>query len=551
MHDGLSHHPPPAVNAALASLLTAALAAPGTGSGSPAAADTLEARMPELGAPARAHLPDARLLEPGMLTFSTGWHSPPGGSEAGEPGSGSGNQTYHGEVGWGVSRRVSLHTAIEVNDDPTWARIRGERRGQSRVAVALAGTGSVWSSASLRLGVRTTAEMIWQSSAPGLFNAGDRREEDVFPALAVDLPLTWRLSPRWEVDLVPSWAALPSRILGAPYYGDMGRLGGGLRAALGRGWAVEATGELPLGPGENVIDRDGAFRRLPTWRVGARWRATRRVVLTGHLTNSAGTSPATRHLTVAGSPTTLYGVGVGYSPSVEEGVGGRGRPEAGEVPGDAPRVTLPAPRTLPSGARRLALGVDTRGAYALRFVQAVGRRIQAEFLGSRLRGADAPRRLETDVGSGPEYRFALQLDLAAQAEGAMLNWTHRVSAGRDWDDQQGYLLVEGMASRTIREGLTLSLNPLLIQSGGRNPLSVGFGAEVMLGPTRLLPEWRGSPTEPPVFAIGLGPLSRWQTPAGHVRGHVFVTNASGTVGLGRILRDGDRFRGGVEVSLDL
>jgi hypothetical protein len=334
--------------------------------------------------------------------------------------------------------------------------------------------------------------------------------------------------------------------MGAPYYGTVVRLGAGGQVALDDAWVLEAAAELPLGPGDNVIDRDGRFGRTPTWRAGVRWRATPRVVLDGRLTNAAGVTPVTRHLTMPGDARVLYGVGVRYTPSAPEPPATGVHTTGGAAVGGA---TIPPFATLAPASGRVEGALDTRGAWGLHVRHALGRRFQIEVLATRLDGPDAPAIMEADLGSSWEYRVAATLGLADEAEGAPLSWAHRVSVGRDWDDQQGYLLAEVIAARGLGPALTLIANPLAIHSGGRSPVSVGVGARRALGPLTALPEWRGSLTgESPVWSLGI------ELP-GRVLGlsaldaRLLVTNAAGLHELGRVLADPRGAKLGVAVGI--
>jgi hypothetical protein len=497
-----------------------------------------------------------------VVAFSTGWHSPFSGAElGGHDDTGTGNQTYHGEIGWGAGARWNVVLGVEWSDDETWARVRGVRRPQARGLVALGVATRLTGEEAVPSGVargggfgivlRVTGELLWQRSNPGLFNAGALAGEELRSAFAVSLPVSWSPARRSTVSLVPSFAALPSRLLGAPYWGSMLRLGGRWEQELGGGAALEASGELPLGPGDNVLDREGAMRRLPVWDVGLRWRATPRVSLLGHLTNSAGTTPATRHLTLPGSPTTLYGLAVAYTPSVSEGaVSGARRVAGAPAEGiDRQGVTLPAPRTPGRGRSEMRFLMDNRGAYGLRASRALGERFALDVTAARLRGVDVPSLLGVDLGVGTEYRVGLQLDLLDEGRGAWLTWSGRASVGRDVSNQQGYLVAETVLSRRLAPGLRLLVSPLAVESGGRDLRSVAVGGAGDLGAVLLFPEWRGSLTgEAPVWTLGVEPMHLGGRIPDPLRVRVFGTNASAVAGLGRALPDPEGFRVGASLT---
>jgi hypothetical protein len=369
----------------------------------------------------------------------------------------------------------------------------------------------------------------------------------VLGAFALDLPLTLGRGERAGLTLTPSVATLPRSVMGAPYYGTMVRLGAGAHLRLDDRWTLAASGELPLGPGDNVVDDQGALSRTPTWRVGARWRGTPRVALDGYLTNAAGVTPVTRHLTLPSDPRVLYGVGISYTPSVAEP--GRGGGSGARPSGIRPRATagvgLPPYRALAPGRGRVEAALDGAGAWTLHFQHALGHRFQIELLATRLRGPDAPALMEAPLGSSWEYRVAGMLGLADEAEGDPVSWAHRVSVGRDWESQQGYLLAEIVASRRLARGVGLVANPMAVHSGGRSPVSLGLGGRVDVGALSLLPEWRVSFSgHRPVWTLGVAV-------PGHVAGlpaldaTLYLTNAGGVRELGRMLADPGGFRAGV------
>jgi len=151
----------------------------------------------------------------------------------------------------------------------------------------------------------------------------------------------------------------------------------------------------------------------------------------------------------------------------------------------------------------------------------------------RRSGGSGKQSLEAPIGSGLQYRFGPQVQVLDQAEGADLTLSGRVTVGRDFDDQQGYLLAEAVVSRRVGSTFDITVNPLVIESGGRSLASVGVGARIGVGSVALLPEGRGSFTgEGAVWALGL----RLPT-VGGIKADLFLTNAGSTLGLGRVLPD--------------
>lgn len=499
-------------------------------------ADTTEWSRRGLGA-----IPEAVLLARGRWLFHAGYSTPPGGGTEGG-GGGSANQTNIGEIGWGVGERLTLLLGMEVNDDPTFAAVRGERRDRSFVTLALAARTDLLSrpgDGALSIGAQGSLQLLRMRSDPGLFNAGDTSAVTTVPLAALDLPATVSRG-RWTLSLVPSLAFLPRDVLGAPFYGPTVRIGGRGEVEAGAGWSFWAAGELPLGPGENVLERDGELRRLPTWRVGTRYQATPRVVLAGAVTNRAGATPATRHLTLPSTPTTLYEVGIWYSP-VEEApapaTGGasemHGAPGTGGHPAVEEGVAVPGAATVPRGRGVAAVAIDSEGALLLSVTHALGRDVAFELMTTRQRGVDPGEGLGAGIGEGFQYRFGVRVAFARQGAGRPFSLGGRVTVGRDVDDQQGYLLAEAVILRRLGV-LRLVLNPVVVQSAERSPTSLGVGGALRAGPVQLLVEGRASFSgEAPVWTAGL----RSPRFLGRVAADLFFSTAASPWELGRLLPD--------------
>lgn len=486
-------------------------------------------------------LPEATLLLRSSLTLSAGYTTPPGpGHEDGT--GGSGNQNYFGGIGWGATDRLTVLFGVGVNDDPALAPIRGERKAQQQIDVAFGARTVLGEVGPASIGLQAAVEAMWVSSDPGLFNAGDDYARAFVRGFALALPITTRPDPVWKATIVPSVAHLASEVMGAEYYGTMVRLGGSARAQVAEAWSVFGSAEFPLGPGYTTLRRDGRLSRLPTWRIGVRFQGTPRAALEAGVTNAAGSTPARRHLTQLSAPVTLYSVAFRYSPTEreppEESASGPGAPLVA-----LGGITLPGAITLPPHRGRLATTVDSKGAVGVQLAWAFGERIQFELLTARIQGPDAEKRMGAPIGGGYQLRFGPQLMVLDQAKGVPFSLAGRVTVGRDVEDSQGYLLGEAIAVRELRPGLAFVLDPVLIQSGGRSLATLGIAGRLSIAAFEVLPEWRGSLSgDPPVWALGvrLPGLSR-------LLADVFVTNAGGTLGLGRLLSD----PGGARVGLSL
>lgn len=489
-------------------------------------------------------VPEATLLSRSSLLLHTGYTTPPGAGQE-DGGGGSGNQNYFGGIGWGATDQLTIFFGVGINDDPTFAPIRGERKAQEHLDLSLGFRTGLGEVGRASVGLQGTGELMWIASDPGLWNAGTEYDRALAQGFALAVPITARLNSAWSATIVPSIAHLPGEVMGAQYYGTMVRLGGSVRAQVSETWILAGSAELPMGPGYNTIHRDGRLSRVPTWSVDVRFRGTPRTTLEARLTNSAGSTPSRRHLTQLSNPVTLYSVALRYSPTERESV-----PESTREPG-APLlslggITVPAAVTLPPRGWRLSTTIDSKSAASVRLAWAFGHRFQFELLTTRIQGPDAEKIMKIPIGDGHQILFGPQLLLFDQAAGAPLSLGGRVIVGREWK-KQGYLLGEAVAVRELQPGLSLILNPLFMQSGARSLATVAVAGRFRVAAFEVLPEWRGSFSgERPVWALG------FRLPEfGRMVADLFVTNAAGTFGLGRLLSDPDGARVGLALRATL
>jgi hypothetical protein len=153
----------------------------------------------------------------------------------------------------------------------------------------------------------------------------------------------------------------------------------------------------------------------------------------------------------------------------------------------------------------------------------------------------------TDIGDGFQYRFGPQIVFIDQTEGARFSLSGRATVGRDFADQEGYLLIEAVVNHKLNSGVSFSLNPVAVQSGGRSLAAFGLGARVPVGDFAVLPEWTASFSgERSTWAIGLRVPRR-----GRLVADVFVANVGGTLDLGRMVGDARGARVGLTLNASL
>lgn len=400
----------------------------------------------------RLHLlPTAVVPAPNDFQVDVGQTSTFGGAVA-EGGRGTGNQTYQLRADLGIVEGVSAFFLFESNDDPTWDRIEGVRY---RKEFTYLGGG-------LRLGLLNDPRMglalegaladFGLKSDAGLFTRADGYERDNFLVSSLSASLDLRFAEGWGLTLSPSVILPPDSTGGQAFLGPIFLLGAGLQGRLGERFSVFATGDAPLGPGFNHVDGSFRFRRVPVLTGGAVFAVSPQFHLTGYLTNGAGGTAVTRHMTLLGSVPTQFGVRLKWSPS---------QPQAPERPW----------RGLPGN---LDYTADSRSGRSWLLTVALADVFDLEAGLVRTPGRVADERLGLNLGEGGEYRLGGRVLLLAQSAGHPLSLDTRVTVGQSLETQQGYLLAELRLTRSFFSRVSATVAPILAHNGGETPAGVGL-----------------------------------------------------------------------------
>lgn len=498
-------------------------------------------------------LPTASVPLPWQAAVELGQTTTFGGARA-EGGGGTGNQTYHGWIAAGLPGRVALLGFLQGNDDPTWAPLDGVRYRQETFAVGGGVRAVLRDGGSWTLAAQGTLERLELKSDPGLFTREPGLGRTLHRAATASLLAGLPAPGGWRLTLAPGVLILPGEANGLPYYGWTGILGLGADGSVGDAWRVFASAEFTLGPGANSLTGVQTFRRVPVASAGVVYDADPRTRVTVFLTNSAGGSPATRHLTHAGHAPLQWGARVRFSPTAAErpgdekgsapgspaSVGTRygGAGNTGAPPGPDGGLARPAPvslagtSSLPAWRAELRASADRSGGQSARLRVGLSRISELELGVVRAPGLDAGPALGIRLGSALHYRLGGRLVLRESRRDQGLEVAARVSVGRDTGTLQGYLVAELPFSFALPHRARLVLAPLYLQTGGASPLALGAAA-MLLGPGRtqlvLEPTLRtdGGP-HPWTVAVRSPP---WQG----ARAEIFASTARSGMGAGRFL----------------
>ena len=469
-----------------------------------------------------------------------------GGARA-EGGGGTGNQTYHGWIAAGLPGRVAVLGFLQGNDDPTWARLDGIRFRQETFTAGGGLRVVVGERGGLALAAQATLERLELKSDPGLFTRDEGMRRTAHRAISASVMAGLGMGDDWRLTVSPGAVFLPREVNGLPYYGWTGLLGLGVEGRLKPRWRVFFAGEVPTGPGGNSLAGIQQFRRTPVVSAGIVYDAGPRTRVTLFMTNSAGGSPATRHLTQVGEVPAQWGARVRFSPTAPDGPVAEPAAGSSTSPPTPPRegadrgspasggVAVSGAATVPAWRAELRAALSRDGGRSARLRLGLSRISELELGAVQVPGLNAGPELGLRVGGGLHYRMGGKLVLRKEGRDGAVGVAARVSVGRDAETLQGYLVAELPVNVRVSRLASLTLAPLLLRTGGESPLALAAaavvagpsGTEFVLEPTVLL---AGGP---PPWILALRLPARWG-----VQGELFVTTARSTLGVGRFLETG-------------
>jgi hypothetical protein len=485
-----------------------------------------------------------------------------GGARA-EGGGGTGNQTYHGWIAAGLPGRLAVLGFLQGNDDPTWARLDGVRFRQETFTVGGGLRVLLRQRGPVTLAAQATLERLELKSDPGLFTRDPGMRRTAHSAASASVMAGVALGDQWHLTVSPGAVRLPREVNRLPYYGWTGMLGLGVEGLLAPRWRGFVAGEAPLGPGGNSLAGLQRFRRTPVVSAGIVYDAGPRTRVTVFATNSAGGSPATRHLTQVGEVPLQWGARVRFSPTAPDGpVAERSEgalpPHASTTPAEAARpmadtgsrdaggVAVSGTGTVAAWRAELRAALSQDGSRSARLRLGLSRISELELGAVQVPGLNGGPVLGIRLGGDVHYRVGGKLVVRRPGRDGGLGMAARVSVGRDAGTLQGYLVAEFPMSLRLHHRTSVTLAPLLLRTGGESPLALAAaaalggpaGTELVLEPTFLLAGGR------PPWTMALRLPARWG-----IQGDFFVTTALSTLGAGRFLATGSDPHWGVSMTL--
>lgn len=221
---------------------------------------------------------------------------------------GTGLQVVSGNYQRGVSDRLQVGLNVFYFDDNLSDKINGQ--GEASYG-PLYQTGSIApqvkyqivKNETLSVSAAASVEVFRLFTDPGLFNNSNRSQGTYFVGGAVQVPVSYQVTPTLQVHLTPGFSFLPETVQGDDYYGTSFNVGAGISWQPIRAIALFGDVNYPIGPGGNAVRAsDGSIENELVWSAGLRVSQPRTFgIVVGfdvYATNAFGTTLATRSLSL-------------------------------------------------------------------------------------------------------------------------------------------------------------------------------------------------------------------------------------------------------------
>jgi hypothetical protein len=477
------------------------------------------------------HLNTANQLQQGDLSISVGE------TQTIQGGFGTGNQSYFAYLDWGVTDNLQLGWTYMINDDPTYNPINGVFVPQQYQATGPNLKYRFYQDEHWSLGILGSLEQFQIYSGPGLFN--NYRSPTVSNTIAgtVQFPISYRFNEQFQVHVTPAVNIFSNSLNGVPFYGTVFNVGLGGSWFVSEDFSLFANAVIPL-TGDNAFNANRDFYKTVTWSAGGTYAFNKAIAVELHVTNSFGGTPTTGVLTL---PTAANEVLVGGQfimvPSAKE---------VRHIPYSAHQkkllfdgFTLTSPYVLPTDSFGIRLTGDSEGSIGGALYYGFLQDFQAEFLISSIGGFDTQSVLETDVGTDTQYRLGGKLMFLNQADKDPFSLAGRLTVGRDFGNEQGYMMLELPFMYEFNSQLAALFSPKAAINGGNTPVGLGLGLNYQILPTiQLIGEVTPLVTgERTVWAAGLRFF-----PMDSLAIDLLGTNATSQLDLGELVAEpGTRF----------
>lgn len=263
------------------------------------------------------NLETANQLPAGAIQFNGGIRAFPASSDETLAG-GSGLQVFSFSVDGGVTDRLQLGASFWAFSDAPGKRIAGEAPDLTFGALAPTLKYQILKKDKLSLGVNTSVEALYISSQLGLFTTSQEKDPSYTAAGSVLFPLTYSVTPQFQVHFTPGVAFFPGDLNGTDFYGTFFNLGAGFSWQPVQRFNLFADINGPLGPGDNTVrSSDGSLTKAVVWSAGFRYLVNPALGFDVYATNAFGTTPATRLLTfIPDSSQVAVGAALNFTPDI-------------------------------------------------------------------------------------------------------------------------------------------------------------------------------------------------------------------------------------------
>lgn len=490
------------------------------------------------------NLETADVLPENTIQMSYGAHTFPKASYGG----GTGLQTYNLSIDGGVTKNLQLGLAWTFFDDLLGEKINGNVTDFGLLVYAPNFKYRIFQDDHYSLAVAGSLEFGRFRSQNGLYTPDNSRKTSWIIAETLQVPLSIKLVPGFEMHLVPGAVIYPDKINdGGKFYGSFFTIGTGFNYSATDRLALFANLNVPIGPGGNSVNSQGQIFRKPVWTAGVSYLQSPTVGIDIYSTNALGATPATQMLTfVPDGDQFSAGVNFRFTPDF-----GQGYPTSFRNTSSAPLstrekqlilngVTLTSANTTKSGMFALQAGLNTAANFQLSY--GLSDNAQLEFIGQKLVDTDKPVGTSLKLGAGTKINLLEQ----NQGDPFSLGLRGSVQEAGSSSDGIGLFGVEMAILYNINPALALMVNPKATFSGTIDIAGVGAGLNCRITDNlQILGEVTPIITGgTPVWATAI----RYFYPSLNAGIDLYAKNAIGTHDIGGLIaKSGNR----VEVGINL
>tara|TARA_B100000073_G_C23712355_1_gene564667 strand:+ start:28 stop:1854 length:1827 start_codon:yes stop_codon:yes gene_type:complete len=241
--------------------------------------------------------------------------------------SSSGQQNNSLKLDYGISENTQFTFYFSEADNYTYNEIKGKKTEYAWQNYAFSIKRKLYNfedkdiDFSLLSSIEFWRSSSGSSSTKSIFNEkddslGQERFNKLIGSFAI--PVTKKVNKKLTLAIVPGISFLPEKMGDRTdrdnFYGNNFYIGAGFTLNLYQDLVLMASYTNPLGPGNNYFDSNLNFSRKAIYSFGITWNVNQKIALTGKITNSFGSTPATGMLTIPSDNLNLYSLNINYRP---------------------------------------------------------------------------------------------------------------------------------------------------------------------------------------------------------------------------------------------